>query len=256
MPLRRRHRLALRRKALGHTQESLAEKLGVDRTTVVRWERGESAPQPWVRLGLAEALQTTVDQLDELLCDVEEVKPAQQTPSWTSRGAIADPRLVSDAADLLANDPLLLTAPISHDSIESLQSDMAVLARTVSTAAFDVFTTARRLCIEARTLAERARRPRDLTDLYVVIGQGTALMASAAFDLGYWNDSAALSRTANQYADLAGQPSLVTWTFGLQMTLANWRNEPDAALAYFVKALPRAPGGEPMLRLRHIAARS
>ncbi|MEU5940264.1 hypothetical protein ABZ807_13955 [Micromonospora sp. NPDC047548] len=158
--------------------------------------------------------------------------------------------------DSLANDPLLLAAPMSHDSIESLQDGMAVLARSFIMTAFDVFTSARRLCNEARALAERTRRPRDLADLYVVIGQGTALMASTAFDLGHWNESAALARTSNQYADLAGQTSLVAWTFGLQMTLANWRNEPDAALVYFARAMPLAPDGEPKLRLHHIAARS
>ncbi|KXK59098.1 hypothetical protein AWW66_26110 [Micromonospora rosaria] len=133
---------------------------------------------------------------------------------------------------------------------------MAVLARAVSMTASDIFTSARRLSAEARALAERARRPRDLTDLYAVLGQGTALMASTAFDLGCWNDSAALARTASQYADMAGQASLVAWTLGLQMTLANWRREPDAALAYFAKAMPLAPDGEPKLRLRHIASRS
>jgi transcriptional regulator with XRE-family HTH domain len=71
MALKRR-RLADRRKSVGHTQESLAEKLGVDRTTVVRWERAESEPQPWVRQGLAEALRISVDRLAELLRDVEE----------------------------------------------------------------------------------------------------------------------------------------------------------------------------------------
>ncbi|MEV6691431.1 helix-turn-helix transcriptional regulator [Micromonospora sp. NPDC051196] len=66
----KRHRLAQRRKTVGHTQESLAEKLGVDRTTVVRWERGESEPQPWVRPRLADALGVLPDELSGLLADV------------------------------------------------------------------------------------------------------------------------------------------------------------------------------------------
>jgi transcriptional regulator with XRE-family HTH domain len=70
----RRHRLASQRKSVGHTQESLAEKLGVDRTTVVRWERAESEPQPWVRRGLANALQVTLEELTQLLEDVEEAR--------------------------------------------------------------------------------------------------------------------------------------------------------------------------------------
>ena len=39
----KRRRLAQRRKALGLTQEGLAEQLGVERSTVVRWERGETS---------------------------------------------------------------------------------------------------------------------------------------------------------------------------------------------------------------------
>ncbi len=44
----RRHRLAQRRKTVGFTQEGFAEQLGVDATTVRRWETGETetGPQP------------------------------------------------------------------------------------------------------------------------------------------------------------------------------------------------------------------
>ncbi len=62
-----RRRLAQRRKAMGLTQEQLAEQLSVERTTVVRWERGETQPLPWLRPRLAKALGVSADRLEELL---------------------------------------------------------------------------------------------------------------------------------------------------------------------------------------------
>ncbi len=66
----KRHRLAQRRKAIGLSQERLAEKLGVDRSTIVRWERAETDPQPWHRPRLAAALRVSVEELADLLADV------------------------------------------------------------------------------------------------------------------------------------------------------------------------------------------
>src|SRR5215469_5290838 len=63
----KRDRLAGRRKALGLTQEALAELLDVDRSTVARWERGEASPLPWIRPKLATALRVSADQFEELL---------------------------------------------------------------------------------------------------------------------------------------------------------------------------------------------
>src|SRR5215469_2033602 len=62
-----RRRLAERRKALGLTQEALANLMGVERTTVARWERGESAPLPSMRPKLARGLRISADRLEELL---------------------------------------------------------------------------------------------------------------------------------------------------------------------------------------------
>jgi tetratricopeptide (TPR) repeat protein/transcriptional regulator with XRE-family HTH domain len=63
----RRDRLAARRRALGLTQEGLAALLGVERSTVVRWERGTTQPLPSLRPKLARALQVRVGRLAELL---------------------------------------------------------------------------------------------------------------------------------------------------------------------------------------------
>lgn len=71
--MHRRGRLVDRRKTMGLSQEKLAEAVGVDRITVVRWENGEFAPQPGQRPLLAKALAVSVEELHVLLtaADVE-----------------------------------------------------------------------------------------------------------------------------------------------------------------------------------------
>ncbi|MFY1593436.1 hypothetical protein [Micromonospora sp. WMMD737] len=234
----------------GMTNEGFADWLGIAVRTVAYWH---SRPDTVPGNANQELLHTALKRLpagaqSRFLAGIGD-------PS-SKPGGVNGADVVSDAADAISNDSLLARIGIPHDSIESMQQDMALLARSGSIAAFDMFANARRLRDEARALADRTRRPRDLTHLYVLIAQGTSLMASTAFDLGRWVESTTLARAATQYADLAGHPSLKAWTYGLRMTLANWRNEPDAALGYFERAMRVAPEGEPKMRLRHIAARS
>ena len=96
--------LAERREIVGHTQESLARFVGVEPTTVGRWERGENSPQPFVRGKLSEALKVSVEQLDDLLAEGQPVKekPVGNTPQ---------------AGELSASEPpddRVLSAPWSH----------------------------------------------------------------------------------------------------------------------------------------------
>ncbi|MCA1676630.1 MAG: helix-turn-helix domain-containing protein, partial [Actinobacteria bacterium] len=82
MPAKRRA-LAERRKAVGHTQEQLAALLGVERSTVVRWEAGETEPVPWCRPKLAEALAVSLDALHELLATLDNL-PVQSSDALVS----------------------------------------------------------------------------------------------------------------------------------------------------------------------------
>ncbi len=77
----KRLRLIQRRRAVGFTQEQLAWRLGVERSTVLRWEAAKTEPQPWQRPKLAELLGVTTDELDDLLFDVTEFDVAELRPA-------------------------------------------------------------------------------------------------------------------------------------------------------------------------------
>lgn len=72
--LRTSSALALARQRKCYSQESFAEEVGVAFTTVGRWERGESTPQPWKRPKIARALGISVDQLSALIESAGEVR--------------------------------------------------------------------------------------------------------------------------------------------------------------------------------------
>ncbi|MDI3327295.1 MAG: substrate-binding domain-containing protein [Alicyclobacillaceae bacterium] len=61
--LRIGRRIAERRRQLGMSQESLADRLGVSRQLIGAVESGRSLPSVWVALELARALNTTVEDL-------------------------------------------------------------------------------------------------------------------------------------------------------------------------------------------------
>lgn len=64
--------LAQHRRMLGYSQQQLAEVIGVELSTVGRWERGNVAPQPWARRALAGNLRLSLAELDHILTDTGE----------------------------------------------------------------------------------------------------------------------------------------------------------------------------------------
>ncbi|MGY1983777.1 helix-turn-helix domain-containing protein [Nocardia gipuzkoensis] len=78
----RRERLIEARKATGKTQEQIAEAIGVDRTTLGRWERNEGTPYPAQRPKYAEALGVTTDELSAMLSSLPAIEG--EMPEWLS----------------------------------------------------------------------------------------------------------------------------------------------------------------------------
>ncbi|WSP82576.1 helix-turn-helix domain-containing protein [Streptomyces sp. NBC_01235] len=83
--------LAQRRKALGYSQESFAQALGVDRTTVGRWESGKATPQPQLRLSIAELLRVDVTRLGDLLSPASAIPTESAGPPPPDRSSPGSP---------------------------------------------------------------------------------------------------------------------------------------------------------------------
>lgn len=73
-------RLTDARRAVGLSQEALAEAVGVSPKSVGRWERGEAAPYDRQRPALAQALQVDLGTLDVILDDRSTPRPPALGP--------------------------------------------------------------------------------------------------------------------------------------------------------------------------------
>jgi transcriptional regulator with XRE-family HTH domain len=100
----KRRALAERRKAVGSTQEQL----DVERSTLVRWEAGETTPLPRSRPKLAQALAVSLNELDVMLAEGQTVDDGRSPSSSEPRvnGLLRD----VDVADEVPNDP-------EHDAV-------------------------------------------------------------------------------------------------------------------------------------------
>lgn len=108
-----RRRLADRRKALGLTQEKLAELLSVDRSTVTRWERGETRPLPHMQPKLARALRVSADDLQELLGDgATSAGGREADPTVVPRELPGDVAMFTGRAAELAELERLVVGPV------------------------------------------------------------------------------------------------------------------------------------------------
>lgn len=67
-----------RREALGLTQATLAQRLGVDRSTVSKWESGAAYPSIKALLALSAELQTTTTEVLEAIEQAQQEQGGQE----------------------------------------------------------------------------------------------------------------------------------------------------------------------------------
>jgi len=183
----KRQRLAARRKAAGFSQEQLAERLSIDRSTVARWESGETEPQPWIRPRLARVLQVSLDQLDRLLA------AGRQAEAETG----AEER-VSHA----------LTHPGSTDlvTVAGLRSQVQHLdEQYVHVPSSSLLARAGQCLGQVCFLAAHAASGRVRRELYAVEAEAAILMGQLVWDASQRRDHASARMYLDQAIDAARQ---------------------------------------------------
>lgn len=92
--------LARARRAVGLTQEEFAERVGVDRSTVVRWERSVTAPLPYMRPKIASILHLKLREFEDLLSNEGGRRQDWDALARTSDSVVEnDLRIVIEIAD-------------------------------------------------------------------------------------------------------------------------------------------------------------
>jgi transcriptional regulator with XRE-family HTH domain len=210
----KRHRLAERRKAIGLSQERLAEVIGVDRSTVVRWERADTDPQPWHRPRLADALRISVEELAELLADAGRAPRASPEP------------ITIDASDL---DSLLAFREADR------QLGGGHLYATV--------TTYLRRNVAPRLFGQAPAR--DEQPVFLAAAGLTEMAGWMAHDAGRDILAEQHFQRALEMAQMGRDGHLATHICASLSHLAHHRKRPDRALAYARRGLAQLRSGSP-----------
>ncbi|MFJ8282667.1 helix-turn-helix transcriptional regulator [Streptomyces griseoviridis] len=205
----RRGRLAERRKACGLNQEEFAEAVGVDRSTVQRWESGKNDPQPWQRPRIAKALAITSAELEALLVPDAYAPPASRG-DWIANNSPAD----DDEFDALELARRVSASDVGRETLERLEFAFDDLAMKYPVSSpQDLLRRVRkhssyvaRLMDARMTLTEQRR-------LYVVGGWFQLLGATLHIDLHQEDAAAARLQTAATLAQHAEHREIEAWCY-------------------------------------------
>ena len=260
----RRPRLIERRKAVGHTQESLAEAMGVDRTTVGRWESGHAAPQPWMRPKLAGVLDITVDQLAELFAETDG-KSARPNPALVRLPQVHRAASTRDLVTAIATDSaesalfLRFASSTNVDDmlLEQLEADVARLAvEYVSRPVPDLIHEISALRRDVFDLLQGRQHPQQTISLYLAAGRLSGLATHIALDLGHYAVAATHARTSWLCAEHAGHNGLRAWVRSIQSLIAYWQRDYAQAADLARAGMPYSDGGTIGARLLSLEARA
>ena len=253
-----REKLAALRRKRGYTQARLAEMLTLQRvdgarrpvatSTVAAWEQGTATPRPWWRRPLAEALEITLDDLDELLAEDTPPNDAGSVDDVDRRDLLrgsAALGVVTSVAPVLASSALLGLTPdrVSEADIADVREARNQL-RGISFSRGGESIGRDGAVARLRAAADLldAQCPTALRpDLCSAVGALANTVGFAAFDAGEHDDARTILRFALACGEEARNWGLRARTLAADLAPVElWLGRPDDALTIVEQAQVRS----------------
>ncbi|MFY1695689.1 helix-turn-helix domain-containing protein [Solwaraspora sp. WMMA2101] len=263
-------RLAVLRQAAGHTQHQLSRLIHYHRSSVANVETGrQRAPRDfWQRadklLGAGGDLLAAFDRVESQHRQHKVDQMASRFPPETipevspEFGQGAAVRSIVQAAHETREHALNAGAlTVSDVAIEQLRDDVSRLARRFPELELQqIVGETLRIRDLAVRLLEHTRRPAQQTELYLIVAQAAALLASESVDLGLWSPAMQYARAAYAYGEIVGHAGACAYARGMQATIAYWTGQVDDAVHYAQAAADLAPAGVARVRAYSVLARA
>lgn len=205
----KRHGFAQRRKACGYSQESFAEAVGADRTTVQRWENGKAEPQPWHRPKISRVLDVTPQELERLLAP----KPKLQLSgiaTWTTSSDSAE----GDELAALELARRVQASDVGTETLNRLERAFDELAMKYPvTPPHELLTRVRQHSAYVAHLMDAKKTLSEHRRLIVAGGWLSLLGATLHIDLNQQDAATARLQTAATLAQQAEHSEIHAWCF-------------------------------------------
>jgi transcriptional regulator with XRE-family HTH domain len=240
-----RPRLARCREAVGFTQEKLAEVLGVDRTTVGRWETGESTPQPHQRPRIAQTISVSLTYLDEILNG-----SGDGSTSCASSDDDQDPFGIESADEITRRSHRLGGSNVDEAKLTYLERSIdAAIWASEQRPPHELAPRVRDTRRWVDELLSGLQHPHQRERLYVAAVRLSGLLGALALDLGRWPSARAYGMEAFQLAEFLGMPELQAWARATQSLIEYYAGNYHDALAYAQDGQRLSRGGPQSVRL-------
>lgn len=200
----RRAALARARRAAGLTQEALADALGVDRSTVQRWEQGRSDPHLWARQRLGGLLGLDVAGVDALL--------STDTTAASTAVDVVTAGVVDDELDALELARRATVSDVSDATLSLLEHAVDDLASSYATTTPAVLLDRVRHHLGyAAALLDGRSSLRHHHRVVVTAAWLSLLAATLHVDIGQQSAATARLRTADSLAAEADHAEVRAW---------------------------------------------